>query len=353
MNVSPSAKIALGVLTATAVYFAARAAFREPPAETVAEDAAPTAFSVIAKTLAPEDWRDVVTLRGETQAVRKITARAETAGAVVETPTPAGATVAKGDLLCRLDVDARAAALAEARAALDKARLDHGAAARLAEEGFRSATSLASAKAARDLAEAGVRQAEIELQRTRIEAPFSGVFERRAADVGDVLAVGGACGTVLQTSPFLVVGAAPERDVARIAVGDAGRARLATGETVEGVVRYVAAAAAPVTRTFKVELEVDAPAARLRDGVTATIDVFAKPTPAHRAPRAALTLNDEGAVGVRIVDANDVVRFRKVRLLGEEAAGVWLGGLDGDVRVITRGQEYVRAGEKVAVVDES
>ena len=352
MNVSQSVKLA-GIIIAVAIlYFMVRGMFSAAPAagETTAA-AEPERFTVIARTISPQEWRDVITVRGRSEAEKKVIVRAETAGAVTETPTALGAVVNAGDVLCRIGVDARQAQLAEARAALARTQLDFDAAVRLNEEGFRAETGVAAARASRDQAAAQVERARLELAKTEILAPFDGVFDHRAAEIGDFLSIGDPCGTVIQPTPFLITGAVSERDVGKISKGDRGVATLATGETVEGAVRFIASAADPSTRTFSVELEVPNEDGKLRDGVTAEFRIFAEKRNAHHAPRSTLVLNDAGEIGIRTLTDENVVQFARVRLIGEEATGVWVDGLSGDVRVITQGQSFVSAGQEVDVSD--
>lgn len=346
MNVSQSVKLAGVIVALVVLYFLVRTLFGGAP-ETAAEAAEAERFTVVAEMVGPQEWRDQVVIRGRTKAERKVIVRAETSGAVAETPATLGALVSEGDVLCRLNVDARRAQLNEARAALAKADLDYNAALKLSEQGFRSETSVATAKAQRDQAAAQLQSAQLEIEKTDIKAPFDGAYNERHAEVGDYLKVGDPCATVIQRSPFLVVGAVSERDVAKVSAGDRGVARLATGETVEGVVRFVASSADPATRTFPVELQVPNEDGALRDGVTADFTVFAKPRDAHLIPRAALVLDDDGDVGVRTLDADNIVAFAPVRLIGETPSGVWVSGLEGEVRLIVSGQLYVSTGQQV------
>ena len=288
-------------------------------------------------------------MRGATEAGREVTLRAETAGAVSATPTTQGAAVEEGDVLCRLRVDAREAAVTEARAARAKATLDYNAAVRLAEEGFRSETAVAAAKTALDQARAAVEQAETQLEQTVIRAPFDGVFDQRMVEIGDFMRAGDACGVVVQQGPFLVVGAVSEKDVLKIREGDRGVATLVTGETVEGAIRFVSRVADPATRTFRVELEVPNDDGGLRDGVTASFEVATVSQQAIKTPRSALVLNDAGLIGVRTVDQSGHVAFAPVNIVGEAADGVYLAGLGASAHVITRGQQFVRAGQSVKV----
>jgi multidrug efflux system membrane fusion protein len=122
---------------------------------------------------------------------------------------------------------------------------------------------------------------------------------------------------------------------------------LADGTTVEGRVRYVAGEADAGTRTFRVELEVPNPSGRFQAGMSARLVVREPPVPAHRISAAALVLDDVGKVGVKAVDAGDTVRFHEARIVKAEAEALWLAGLPESLRIITSGQGFVQAGQKV------
>jgi multidrug efflux system membrane fusion protein len=59
-----------------------------------------------------------------------------------------------------------------------------------------------------------------------------------------------------------------------------------------------------------------------------------------------LTLDDEGAMGVRTVE-NGEVKFYPVTIVSDSREGVWVTGLPAKVDVITVGQEFVVPGQKV------
>jgi len=351
MGSGSSYKLAALIACAVVFYFLVRTmlgGFAGPDEQTQTEDAVQPRFAVLATRVEPQAWQENLAVRGRTEAVRKVTVRAETSGLVAATPTNIGSQVAQGDILCRLQVDARQAQRDQARAALTKAKIDYEAARTLKSEGFSSDTAVASARAAFDLATANLKQAQTGLDQSVIRAPFDGVFDERLAEAGDLLRTGDPCGVVIQQSPYLVVGAISERNVGKVSVGDRGVARLVTGETVEGTIRYVAQAADPSTRTFDVELEIPNTDGKLRDGVTAEFTITASRRAAHVIKRSALVLNDEGSIGVRTVEDN-VVNFKPVTPLGDAANGFWVAGLDGAVDLITRGQEFVVDGQTVEV----
>jgi multidrug efflux system membrane fusion protein len=171
-------------------------------------------------------------------------------------------------------------------------------------------------------------------------------------DVGDYLSPGQPCALVVALDPFLVVGRVSEQDVHYIQIGNAGWAKLVTGERVEGKVRFVAKSSDAATRTFRVELEVPNPNGALRDGITAEMHIAAATVEAHKISPAILTLDERGQLGVRIVDQNKRVRFVLVKIIGDGPDGVWVTGLPKQVTIITVGQDYVSEGELVNAVPE-
>ena len=69
---------------------------------------------------------------------------------------------------------------------------------------------------------------------------------------------------------------------------------------------------------------------------------------AHKLPQSSLTLNNEGRLGVRTVDEQNIVQFMPVTVLSDSAAGIWLGGLPETADVIVVGQDFVVQGVQVA-----
>lgn len=316
-------------------------------AEGAAADDTPAAVRVVAQTSEARAITDAVILRGETRASRAVDLRAETGGRVVSEPLRRGNAVAADQVICRIDPGTRDAALAEAEARLADARLNFDAADRLSQDGFASTTRRATAEANLRSAEAGVAAARKEIERLTITAPFAGILEDDSAEIGSLLQPGSLCATVMQLDPIRLLGFVPETEVDRIALDAPAGARLATGREVTGRVSFISRAADPATRTFRVDIDVPNPDLSIRDGQTAEIMIAAPGASAHLLPQSALTLNDDGALGVRLVDADNIARFAPVTLLRDTGQGVWVSGLAERVDVIVVGQEFVTDGVTV------
>ncbi len=294
-------------------------------------------------------------LYGRTEANREVSVKAETAGLVVSTPAREGQYINTGQLLCQQDNDARSARVDQARAQLASAEFDLRSTQTLVDKGYRSETQLSNQRAQVDGARASVKSAEIELDKVNMRAPFSGVFEKQMAEVGDYLAPGQPCGLLLELNPLVVAIDLSEVQLAAIRKGSKAAIKLATGESLTGKVRFIEARANTMTRTFRTEIIVPNGKMALRAGITATVDLRAGIVTAHQVPGHIMTLGKDGQVGVRYLSASasgeaDIVRFALADIVAEDDDGVWVTGLPETARVIIQGQDFVSVGTKVRAV---
>jgi len=344
----------LALLLAGGVYywFALRGPADGPPSVATVEAAAEPAAAVSpvpVMTLHSEAQPKVseLTLRGRTAAARNITVAAETAGLVVSQPLRKGATVREGDTLCRLDAGARPAQLLEAEARLAEARVEAEAANTLSRKGFATETTRVARQAQFEAAQAEVDLVKLDIDRLVIRAPFDGVLESDTAEIGSRLAPGEPCAIVIDLSTVKVTGYVSEQEVDAISVSQPATARLINGRIIPGEISFISRVSDPETRTFQVEVTLPNEDGSIRDGMTAELRIDLPAVTAHRLPQSALTLDDDGRLGVRIAEAGHA-RFVPARIIRDEIDGVWLSGLPDAAEVIVVGQEFVRDGREIA-----
>lgn len=310
--------------------------------------AADGSISVVAFQSTAQPFADQLVLRGRTEADRRVDVRSEISGLVVSEPLRKGAQVAEGDVLCQISEGDRVAEAAEARAYLKEAEQNAKAAGQLLEKGYTAETTANTRLAAFEAAKARVLRAEINMERLTIRAPFAGILETDTAELGSLLQNGSTCASLISLDPIKLVAFAPERNVDSLAVGARVTARLITGRDLTGEISFVARSADRDTRTYLVEAMTPNPDLDIRDGMTAEIDVSLTPRDAHLVPQNVLTLNDEGQLGVRIVD-NGEAKFVAAEILKDENLGAWIAGLPDQATIIVVGQEFVTDGQKVEV----
>jgi len=118
-------------------------------------------------------------------------------------------------------------------------------------------------------------------------------------------------------------------------------------------VRYISKVGRSKTRTFRVEVWIDNADGTVLEGLTAELKIPTGSEPAHLVSPAVLTLNDKGVMGIKAVSDAGRVVFHPVRILADTPEGIWLSGLPKKLNLITVGQEFVRAGQKVRTKDQT
>ncbi|MFC6634630.1 efflux RND transporter periplasmic adaptor subunit [Microbulbifer taiwanensis] len=329
--------------------------FSSDPQETEQASAGPGAIQaeslrVQARRIPAQPYATRVLVNGHTEANRSVRLRAELDGAIVGLPVAEGRTVEKGEVICEIDPEDRPEQLARAEASLRKAELDYAGALRLQKKGLQSETDMAQRKVALTNARAELVRAKVNVEKLQIRAPFDGVVNSRAVELGDLIRRGEECATLLDLDPILLVGEVSESQVGSLIPGGPASAQLQQGLQVAGSLRYISQQAHDITRAYRVEVAVDNASGALRAGLSGRLALPTGEITAHRINSSLLTLDDRGDLGVRILDEENRVHFTRVELVGDGDAGVWVSGLPDPVTLITIGQEYVTAGEIVQAV---
>ncbi|QKX17388.1 efflux RND transporter periplasmic adaptor subunit [Microbulbifer sp. YPW1] len=307
------------------------------------------AMRVKARQLQAQPYMTRVVVNSRTEANRSVRLRAELDGVIAGLPVAEGQRVTRGDVICEIAAEDRPEQLARARATLRKAELDFAGAKKLQGRGLQSEAAMAQQEVALANARAELKRAQVDVQNLKIRAPFDGLVNSRAVELGDFIRRGEECATILDLNPMLVVGEVSESQVASLKPGSEASAQLQMGQVVKGRLRYVSQEAHPVTRAYRVEVAVANPDGALRSGISARMALPTGEVQAHRINASLLTLDDQGDLGVRTLDEEQRVRFANVHLISDENEGVWIAGLPSNATLITVGQEYVSEGEKVEV----
>lgn len=293
-----------------------------------------------------------VVASGRMEAKRSVEVRAETSGRVIAMPVEKGAQVEEGEVLCQLSMEDRDIKYEKAKAAVEHAQLEHEGMLRLSHSGYQGDVKIASSKANLVNARAELKSRSLDLANRNVTAPFAGVVETRAVEVGDFIQRGGVCIEVIDLDPMLLVTHVSERELAGLGTGSVARAHLADGQEIDGRVSFIGHAADPVTRTFRVEIQVPNPSFTLRDGLSADVYLAKNSVKAHRVSPAILSLDDSGGIGIKVLDHRNRVNYVEVSIVSDTEEGIWLSGLPDVVRLITVGQELVFAGQEVEAVPE-
>jgi len=283
-------------------------------------------FKVRYVTLQPQMRVEQISMRGRTKADAIVTIRSEVSGIVEKRLVSKGDKVNKGDLICVVERGVRQEQLAQAEAQLAQADGDYQANAKLVKKGFASKTKLNQLKFGLDAAKAAVAKAKWDLGRTEVRSNASGIVQDPIVEVGDMLTVGGTCATLIDRDPMLFVGQLSERHINKVKTGMAAMVELISGQKIAGKIRYIAPSADAQTRTFELEIELEAGSESIRDGLTASSVISLPSTTAYRISPSWVNLSDSGKVGVRKITSQNKVEFVAVKILAMTKEGFWVTG---------------------------
>ncbi|MBP5998343.1 MAG: efflux RND transporter periplasmic adaptor subunit [Azonexus sp.] len=144
------------------------------------------------------------------EAVQQTTVGAQIAGRVIEVKADAGQSVAKGEVLMRIDAREAEEAARAANAQYANARLNYERTKSLVAQKFMSAAALDKAKADYDAATANRAAAGASESHATIVAPLAGVIARRHAELGDMATPGKPLFTLYEPGGLRVTASIPQ-----------------------------------------------------------------------------------------------------------------------------------------------
>ncbi len=284
---------------------------------------------------------------GTVRAFHRSTVTAETQGRVVARHVEAGTHVEEGGLLVELESSRLELELRRAEAALRAAQTVLTHAQREFERGKQLLERNAISTQHFDDLQHGVDRARDEvalatvardtarrnLADTKIKAPFAGMVDSLAVDVGDFVTSGTPVATLVDLSRVRIFGGVTAREAARLESGTPARVSFADlgGASFDATLMSVGRVASNADGTYEIELWLDPPEdVTMRDGLVAQIalpDFGEAPTLlVHRAA----VLRRDGRPEVFVVREENgmpVARIRHVRT--GRSQGDWIEILDG------------------------
>ena len=190
----------------------------------------------------------------------------------------------------------------------------------------------------------------VELNRTEVKAPFRGYVEK-IVKPGNLLNRGEICAVIIELDPLTFVAEVPEAEIKSIVKGQKVLIELVTGETITSKLSFVSKSATPATRSFRVEAEVENSKGVIRDGITGTMKIYTNKILAHKISPSILLLSDNGTIGVKSVNNNNIVEFLPIKIIEDTNDGIWVTGIPNLSNLIVVGQGFVENGQEVAVTN--
>lgn len=308
----------------------------------------PKPVTVAVETSVAETVTQFYQAEGQALPDRDTMMRAGRSGDIAEVLVAKGQDVAAGDVIARFDATGNEADANRAVEELARAQREFDNAEQLLERGVSTADRVAEARAALASAQAQVTAVEQAAIALTITAPFAGRVETLNLDEGEFVSAGTEVGRLVDITPLTVAIQVPQQSLTRLSVGQTAKVRFITGEERTGLVTFVGTSAASETRTFLAEIEVENADGAIPAGISAEVIIPTGEATAHFLSPSIVSLNTEGALGVKTVNSDNVVAFFPIQIVKAQIDGIWVTGLPESVDVITVGQGFVNVAETVS-----
>ena len=338
-----------------------------------------TKLSVEVEKVGRQDISVTQIYTGEVRGENEVMVMPKVAARVISLNVKAGDRVQQGQTLMVLDSSDFTAAVRQAQAALDTAKVGKRAndvqveSARRAYErvkklhsaGAASDLELETAKATYDSLTAGspeaaIAQAEVALSIARegldkcvIRSPISGVVGNLNVSLGDTASPQSPVAMITTLDRMELAAMVPETDVPYVKQGASVKVwvRAVSDDPLEGRVKSIATVADPVKRGFEVKIALSNPGERVKSGMfgEVALDTVSKEN-VLAVPVSAVVPRTGGNV-VFTVDKNRRARSIEVKTGIKDNEFIEItSGLKEGQRIITKGNTLVSEGTRVRVI---
>lgn len=206
--------------------------------------------------------------------------------------------------------------------------------------------AFATAEAALVDARANLNNVQTAVKNTEVKAPFDGIVDHHFVEVGDFVGVGDPIATVIDLETLVIEADVSERHIQYLKEGLQADVRTINGQHHLGTLRYIGRVSSVSTNTFPIEIEIDNRNSLIPAGISAEVQLPLNEVLAIKITAAMLALDEEGNLGVKILQ-DEHVKFVPIQLVKAEEDGVWLSGLGEQADIIVLGQGFVRDGDTV------
>jgi membrane fusion protein (multidrug efflux system) len=317
----------------------------------MASMSAPTA-SVSVAEVQSQSWPEQIDAVGTLEARQGAQLTAQTSGIVTQVLFESGQTAEQGQLLIQLNDNRAKAQLAKDQAALENARFQMARQKKLIASKNTSQEAEQAADATMREAQASVQADQAQLENLQIRAPFDGHLGLRTVSPGQYVTAGTGVVDLQQWNPLRLVFDIPQRQLPRIAIGDAVSLSINgyPDKRFQGKISAIGAALDDSTRSARVEALNDL----LRPGMFGQVQVrLANTLQVLAIPRTAITYNTYGEYLYLVEKGKDgdtvQQRLVKVGMQRGDLVQVTDGVKEGE-QVVTSGQVKLYPGAQVEIV---
>lgn len=286
---------------------------------------------------------------GEARVVPRLTGR------VVELLAEEGDTVRAGQVLARLDDDRLRLEVARADAELSRLRQDFNRHQEMHQRNLISTEIFDRLKYELEAQQAQFDLVRLELSWTEITAPIAGVVSERMVRVGNMVDASQPVFVVTAMDRLEATLHVPEREMARLASGQATMLQVDAlpGVRFEGRVARISPVIDASSGTFRVTVHVQDESGRLRPGMFGRFHIVHDTREAAILVPVEAVLSEDGRQSVFVVDGEQVQRRAVVTGYRNNGDYEILDGIEAGDTIVVTGQSSLRSGVRVALLGQA
>ena len=311
----------------------------------------PLEKNVIVENLKKESFTKTLKFSGFSEASRIVTIKSQVEGKISSKSFEKGKFYKAGSQLVLVDPEDKIAKLKEMEALLNQRKKEYEVAEKLFKKGFRSEVKLSESRTNFENALAKYEKSQVELNNTKILTPFDSTIEDSFVELGDYVKKGDQIAKIVDLDPMLIKINVTENDIKNLSLDQKTEVKI-SDKNYKGSISYIAKTSDPLTRNFKVEVQIDNAKKNIISGLSSEVRINLSKKDAYFIPSSLISLDNEGKIGIKVVREKKVF-FLVIEIMSDTGNGYWVNPIKNktleDFMLITQGHEYVTEGEKVIV----
>ena len=290
-----------------------------------------------------------ITLQGQTIYNKKINVKSETIGNIIKINFNRGDKIKKDDPLIEISKENRLELLQSAKELIKLYEIEYSSAKQLINKGLSSKSKLGLASYNLANAKSQLKNILLDIENTNITSPFDGIITDKNIEISDYVTPGAVLLTIVNLNPIKIQGYLSEFDVSKVQINTKTIIENSNGDKKIGKITFISPSAETATRTFEIEIEAENNDLSFKSGITTSIIIEGSELLAHKIPPSILTLLDDGTIGVKAINKDNIVVFYPIKKVKDTIDGIWVSGLPSAVNLIISGQEYVGLKQKINI----
>lgn len=261
-----------------------------------------------------------------------------------------GDSVKKGQKLAVLDGESLGNQLAQLQSEYDRARDEFTRVDAIKNTGAVSRESVTQKRTAMQAAKAKLEDAQLNLKRSTIMAPESGVIFERKAAIGALINASEPLFRIARHGEIEVEASVPESDLYQLKIGQSADIQLSgLAEAISGKIRLIAPRVDSATRTANIRVSMPKQNAA-PVGLFANATITTGKAEGLMLPATAIQQDSNGAYVWSLDAAKKAVRL-PVTITERNSDSVLVEDIATDISVVARAGAFIKEGDAVSVVE--